>query len=283
MVVLERAAGFFLAATVLYLLWVFTRQTSDSAVWPALGVLGVTAALLAWTGRFPRSKTVQILAVLLAVAALGAALVLTRPSVSAPRTADGWQPFSQAALDESLASGRPVFVDGTAAWCATCQVNEAAVLNRADVRALFDRLNVVSLQADYTRPDPPGQGVAGFGEPRGAAGLRPSTARAARAVVPRTAHRRQLHEGAHAWKSRRSFPPHPPRGNDGVGLLGAVPGKHLLNPGTKGAASHRFEQRRQRTPVPERIPGDDGRESADRGFLARGGEDLGCQVNQPRR
>ena len=45
-------------------------------------------------------------------------------------------------------------VDATAAWCATCQVNEWTVLNRPDVQAILDRLGIVLLRADYTRPDP---------------------------------------------------------------------------------------------------------------------------------
>jgi len=64
----------------------------------------------------------------------------------------GWMPFSQEILENSLREGRSVFVDGTAAWCATCQINELAVLDRPDVRTLLDGLRIVRLRADYTRP-----------------------------------------------------------------------------------------------------------------------------------
>ncbi|HET7096809.1 MAG TPA: thioredoxin family protein, partial [Casimicrobiaceae bacterium] len=50
--------------------------------------------------------------------------------------------------------GRPVFVDFTAAWCVTCQVNKRLVLNTRDVRAAFARKNVVLVRADWTRRDP---------------------------------------------------------------------------------------------------------------------------------
>jgi thiol:disulfide interchange protein len=46
-----------------------------------------------------------------------------------------------------------VFVDFTAAWCITCQVNERLVLNDASVRDAFARSGVVLVRADWTRRD----------------------------------------------------------------------------------------------------------------------------------
>jgi thiol:disulfide interchange protein DsbD len=57
-------------------------------------------------------------------------------------------------LRKALDEGRPVFVDGTAAWCATCQVNEWNVLGKKDVLAAMERRGVVLLRADFTRPSP---------------------------------------------------------------------------------------------------------------------------------
>ena len=52
------------------------------------------------------------------------------------------------------AAGRPVFVDFTAAWCVTCQVNKRLVLNAEDVRAQFAAKRVALVRADWTRRDP---------------------------------------------------------------------------------------------------------------------------------
>jgi thiol:disulfide interchange protein DsbD len=155
MVVVERIAGFFLAATVVYLLWVFTRQTTADRVWPALVTLGLLAATLAWAGRVPRSRVVRLLAGLMLAAAAAGGTLLISPGAPASGQAvvPGWEPFSAAALEKDLASGRPVLVDATAAWCATCQVNELAVLDRPDVQALLERQGIVRIRADYTRPD----------------------------------------------------------------------------------------------------------------------------------
>ncbi|MFP4624943.1 MAG: thioredoxin family protein, partial [Gemmatimonadota bacterium] len=62
--------------------------------------------------------------------------------------------FSTSAVDRYLAEGRPVFVDFTAAWCISCQVNERVALNTAAVRAAFDDHDVALLKADWTRRDP---------------------------------------------------------------------------------------------------------------------------------
>jgi thiol:disulfide interchange protein DsbD len=55
---------------------------------------------------------------------------------------------------ELAADGRPVFVDFTAAWCVTCQVNKRLVLNSADIRKAFSARDVALVRADWTRRDP---------------------------------------------------------------------------------------------------------------------------------
>lgn len=57
-------------------------------------------------------------------------------------------------MKAALAAGQPVFVDFTAAWCVTCQVNKRTTLANADVLADFDSRRVLLLRADWTRQDP---------------------------------------------------------------------------------------------------------------------------------
>jgi thiol:disulfide interchange protein DsbD len=98
-----------------------------------------------------------------ALLALVAALVLVQPlaaldthaAVAASASAeDGWQPFAPATVQELSAAGRPVFVDFTAAWCVTCQLNKHTTLTRPSVRQAFAHANVALLRADWTRRDP---------------------------------------------------------------------------------------------------------------------------------
>ena len=46
-----------------------------------------------------------------------------------------------------------MFVDFTAAWCITCQVNKRLVLSRSAVQEDFARAGVVTLRADWTLHD----------------------------------------------------------------------------------------------------------------------------------
>ena len=64
-----------------------------------------------------------------------------------------WQPFAPETIPALVAEGRTVFVDVTADWCVTCQVNKTFVLGRDAVMGRLDAPNVVAMQGDWTRPD----------------------------------------------------------------------------------------------------------------------------------
>ena len=69
-------------------------------------------------------------------------------------TSERWQPWEPGRVDQLLAANQPVFVDFTAAWCVTCQVNKKTTLTNNDVLADMDAKKVVLLRADWTRRDP---------------------------------------------------------------------------------------------------------------------------------
>ena len=62
--------------------------------------------------------------------------------------------FLRPSSAELTGAGRTVFVDFTAAWCVTCQVNKRLVLNDSVVRDAFARRDVALVRADWTRRDP---------------------------------------------------------------------------------------------------------------------------------
>ena len=55
---------------------------------------------------------------------------------------------------ELVADGEPVFVDVTATWCLSCQVNKQTTLTADAVRQAFADAGVTTVRADWTDQDP---------------------------------------------------------------------------------------------------------------------------------
>ncbi|WP_271438361.1 protein-disulfide reductase DsbD family protein [Pontixanthobacter luteolus] len=77
-------------------------------------------------------------------------------------------PFSDKALAQARASGRPVFIWFTADWCLTCKVNESVAIEREATRAAFAKSDVIAMRGDWTRRDPE---ITEFLTRQGAAGV----------------------------------------------------------------------------------------------------------------
>ena len=101
--------------------------------------------------------TISIAALALLTGAIGQNVIKPMdnlPSTQVGSSQNGWQPWEPGRVDQILATGQPVFVDFTAAWCVTCQYNKKTTLSNKDVLADLDAKKVVLLRADWTRRDP---------------------------------------------------------------------------------------------------------------------------------
>ncbi len=168
MATLRRVLSLALAATAAWLLTVLAVQTGYAgAGLIALLMAAIAVALRQARHLAGRARIASWLVVAaMTVLALGAAGGLANQD-SARQTASNatkWQPFRLAAIADEVAKGRVVFVDVTADWCLTCQVNKALVLNRGEVAARLDSAAVTAMKADWTKPDPTISAyLAGFG------------------------------------------------------------------------------------------------------------------------
>ena len=138
----KQILAFPMFATVIWLVWVFGQQTGvGGGAYLNGGLLLIMGA--GWmVGRWQRTDLVSgkvARAVSLAFLAAAALFVVRGSGQEAPLMAveEGWLPFSQEEVERTLAEGRPVFVDFTAAWCLTCQVNERVVLGTETCRQPF--------------------------------------------------------------------------------------------------------------------------------------------------
>ena len=155
--------AFPLYATVGWLLWVLAGQTKDDDNALLLIAFGfVLVAMAAWVyGRFgqahgnpSRQKVGRGLAALLLAGGLVTGWPQTTGAAPAGSYQITWEKWSPEAVAAAQATGKYVYVDFTARWCATCQTNKAAVFHNGEVLAELKKKNVVLLKADWTSRDP---------------------------------------------------------------------------------------------------------------------------------
>jgi thiol:disulfide interchange protein/DsbC/DsbD-like thiol-disulfide interchange protein len=179
----KQIMGFPMMAAALWMIFVFSAL-ADSA-----GVIRLLAALLlsgmgAWIwGRWggivrPRMSriTAAILATVLVAGSVGFAVVSVRAAPSpalegvlpgvrtAAQGAAAWEAWSPEKVAQLRSQGTPVFIDFTAKWCLSCQVNERFALDNPQVAARFKERGVTALLADWTdRNDIIARALSGYG------------------------------------------------------------------------------------------------------------------------
>lgn len=154
----KQVLAFPLFATVIWLLWVLEQQVGANGL-----LIMIVASLLLSFGVWIRYKwknagwSFVVMLSLFAVSAFAAvsAPLIRDPSLQRKGELKGnWVPYDEAVLQSALKDGRPVFIDFTAAWCLSCQVNKAAVLETAEIQDFFKQQGVLLMRGDYTNEDP---------------------------------------------------------------------------------------------------------------------------------
>jgi thiol:disulfide interchange protein DsbD len=159
MEVLRQAVSVPIFATVIGLAWVLAKAYGASVLAALLGSFLLLAVAGWFLGRWPakRWSTVVAALILLGVTVLSVVapekLAVASETSSTPQASGLWQPWSSDGVSRSLAAGQPVFVDFTASWCLSCQVNEKVALGQPEVERAFQARNVVLMKADWTRHD----------------------------------------------------------------------------------------------------------------------------------
>lgn len=166
--------AFPLYLTVLWLAWVFGRQTGMLAL-TALGAGFIAIAFALWLlrraqGRERGALPLRALAVLALVSALALPLLAPREGGSSNAAESGalhepWTPARFAALRDE---GRPVLVNMTADWCITCLANERVALSSTEFADALQERGVVYLKGDWTRQD---AGITAYLESFGRSGV----------------------------------------------------------------------------------------------------------------
>lgn len=149
----KQAMSFPLFATAGYLLWVYAGQIGlENLLSPIIGLTMI--AIAAWIhGRWNlphKSRSCRTAAGISAILIAAAGIWLAQPPKAQDLT---WEPWSESRVAEMLTEQRPVYIDFTAQWCATCQVNKKRAYTK-EVVALMKQKRVATLKADKTNPNP---------------------------------------------------------------------------------------------------------------------------------
>ena len=160
MITLRKAMGFALAGTGVWLLGVLAGAMGQN-IGMAVGALMVgMVGVLYLAHRVDRLWQIGGVGItLLALLAFATPTLMPNYSPAThmldkdPRFKNLWQPFDEAAIPGLVASGKTVFIDVTADWCLTCQINKTFVIAQDDILARLGADNVIAMQADWTLPD----------------------------------------------------------------------------------------------------------------------------------
>ncbi len=149
-----------LLATALWLISILELQLGRTAALFIAVLLTAAILVLALRRALPtrwRAAAPAIVALLAAAAIVVPArlpVVAALPEPEPGVEAGAWRAFAEGEIAGLVASGKTVFVDVTAEWCLSCQVNKALVLDTAEIGPLLQAPDTVAMRADWTRPDP---------------------------------------------------------------------------------------------------------------------------------
>ena len=158
--------GFLLMATVLWLIWVLSLQTGAEGVLFLLASL-IIASFGGWIygrwGNISKAVKVRRSAQLISILFIIGALIFSISNIETKANTDSteinqgkihWEAYSPEKVEEAIKDGKPVFVDFTAAWCLSCQVNEKIAFGSKEVQQEFVDKNILALKGDWTNNDP---------------------------------------------------------------------------------------------------------------------------------
>jgi DsbC/DsbD-like thiol-disulfide interchange protein/cytochrome c biogenesis protein CcdA len=167
---LQRFLAIPMGATAVAALWLLYRESGERGLWIGIAAAAILLVALLIIGRSQRKGAqLPFFGLGLAGAAVIAAIAFAPTAVeTGPSRIAGAETWSQAAVHREVAQGHPAFVYFTADWCLTCKVNEAAAIDRKEVRDAFSAAGVKVFAGDWTGGDPE---ITRFLESRGRAGV----------------------------------------------------------------------------------------------------------------
>ncbi len=156
MITMRRIMAIPMSLAVLWLLWVLSHQIDLYGIVTVVIAAGAVTILLWAIGRaqYGRSSSSVLKAVCACLSVVCIGLISTGLFNSNQESQTiGWERWSEQSVLDALEHKSHVIVDYTAAWCVTCQFNEANAIRTKRAEAVMTRLGYRKFVADWTNRD----------------------------------------------------------------------------------------------------------------------------------
>ena len=149
---LKEFFAFPMFATALWLVWVFSIQTSSDALIGLL-IIFLVIGLLTWLFTKTTNNTSKLLILVIGIIAVGyqtSSFASIDTKLGSPDTESGDIRWSKDTEKDFQSNEQAYLINFTAAWCITCQANDKVALSRPSVKKFLSDNNIEYVVADWT-------------------------------------------------------------------------------------------------------------------------------------
>jgi thiol:disulfide interchange protein DsbD len=159
---LKRGLAFPMFGAFAWLVWVLAQQAGTTAL-AAMLACAVVVSFAAWLygiaqrrrfiGRSWKALLAVTVALLVAAITPLPGVMQAQPEAAEPAVASTAAPvkWTPQTVEEMRGHGKAIFVNFTASWCITCQVNDRTSLSTAAVKEALSRTGTIYMVADSTK------------------------------------------------------------------------------------------------------------------------------------
>ena len=149
---LKEFFAFPMFATALWLVWVFSIQTSSDALIGLL-IIFLVIGLLTWLFTKTKNSTSKLLILAIGIIAVGyqtTSFASIETKLGSIDTKSGGIQWSKNTEKDLQSNEQAYLINFTAAWCITCQANDKVALSRPGVKKFLSDNSIEYIVADWT-------------------------------------------------------------------------------------------------------------------------------------
>jgi thiol:disulfide interchange protein DsbD len=144
--------------TIIWLLWILYYQVNTIFIIIIISLFSLISLFLYFIQKNPHKKLSKRSLIIPSLLTLIIALIpsqnlLPQNNTYFSSSKMNWMDFHKIDLDQIIKDNQNVFIDFTAKWCLTCQVNDKVVFSNDDIVDFVKNKNIQMIKADWTNKD----------------------------------------------------------------------------------------------------------------------------------